>query len=108
MIELEAVFSISFYLTDIAENWYLLLDDNIKSSFQNLKQAFLQRFQIKKTKWFRTYKFKRIRRWNCQSIDSQNIRVQQKQKLLVKLTYMGLKPAIQQIVLPQNPEWMIS
>ena len=110
MTELEAVLSLSFYLTDIAENWYLLLDDNVKSSLQTLKQAFVQRFQIIKQD---DLGLTNLRQLHDETVNQYihralgyNKNKSCSEEFLVKLTYMGLKPAIQQIVVPQNPTGM--
>ena len=110
MAEWEALLVLPFYLIGIAEQWFELLDVNTKSSLDKIKTAFLNRFNKQKQE---DIGLTNLKQQENESVDnyihralSYNKTNSVSEEFLVKLTYRGLKPGIQHIVVPQNPTSM--
>ncbi|XP_063407208.1 uncharacterized protein LOC134690959 isoform X2 [Mytilus trossulus] len=107
MAEWEAILVLPFYLCGIAEQWFEMIDSTTKASLANIKLSFLNRFkQHKQEDIGLTY----LRQQENEPVDqyihralNYNKTNSVSEQFLVKLAYRGLKPQIQQIVVPQNP-----
>ena len=49
MTESAALAAFPFYLEPIPQQWFMQLDDTVKTSLERLKAAFLKRFSVKKS-----------------------------------------------------------
>ncbi|CAC5373433.1 unnamed protein product [Mytilus coruscus] len=107
MAEWEAILVLPFYLCGIAEQWFEMIDTTTKSSLANIKLSFLNRFKQHKQEdigltYLRQQENEPVDQYLHQALNY-NKTNSVSEHFLVKLAYRGLKPQIQQIVVPQNP-----
>ena len=109
MTEPQAIAAFPFYLDSIPQQWFFQLSEYVKRSLASLKEAFLQRFSVKKANF--DVNLFHIQQKPDETIENYLARVYTltneydvPNHLLVGITMQGLKTEIRKIVMPQKPE----
>jgi hypothetical protein len=110
MPEAEAILTLPFYLTGMADNWFSALANGCKQSLHLIQSSFLQRF---KPVTKHDIRLKNLDQQPNETIDeyirraeTMNLNNSVSEELLVQITTTGLKPDIARTVFQHRPNTM--